>query len=333
MNKASQLLAEANALAEQHRRLDAVDLLQAGNVGLLDAGVEIRLAELRRDAVVEIPEVDTHPVPQFDDPFPGHSGLIEINREDATPEVVGGAVQHHGCVLVRGLLSPEAATHLAQDIEHSFDALKAAHDGAPPSETRPWYVPLAPHPDLPSYVPEQRANLSYYRVCTVDSPRTMFDVVDTYERAGIHDIARAFLGARPVHTSQKWALRRMPKRSIYGWHQEASVFDSGPLRAINVWMSLTECGVDSPGFDVLPRREPEIIPADRGFMLTEETFDRVRDCDFASPLYQPGDAMIFDEYLIHRTNTNQSMPGERTSIESWYFTRGSKPAGRDAVVL
>ena len=116
-------------------------------------------------------------------------------------------------------------------VESAFVALEAHHEGAPVADTAPWYVPLQPHPDFPPSAHNQiegRADLRWFRVCTLDSPRPMFEVIDAYEKAGIGDLVRGWLGARPVLTGGKWALRRMPKRKISGWHQEASVFPKVP---------------------------------------------------------------------------------------------------------
>lgn len=330
-----QVLDSAEDLAGSGQTLAAVDYLQAQNRTLGEPIVERRLAELRRDAVMELDRQVDPPRPQFDDPFPGHKGLIEIDGADATPELVNGAVQHHGCVLVRGLLSTDVTDALIADIDQSMAARDAANEGADAEATSPWYVALPAHPEIPSFRPEARADPNWYRVCTMDSPRTMFNLIEHYEDAGVTDIARAALGTRPVMTGHKWALRRMPKRKVSGWHQESSVWDSGrPVRTINVWMALNECGIDSPGFDVLPRRETEIVPPDRNFMLSKDTFAAISgDDDFASPVYGPGDAMIFDEFLVHRTKTDDAMEGLRYSIESWFFSPAGIPDDRDMVVL
>ncbi len=284
------------------------------------------------------PEADP-PRPRFADPFPGRRDLVEVTAVDATPELVGGAIQHHGCVLVRGLLPPEATQTLIHDIDQAFDGLERASEGAQPTETSPWYVPLADHPDRPAHKPEARAFPGFFRVCAVDSPRSLYDVVRSYEAAGVHDLVRGILGTRPVLTGNKWALRRMQQRRLTFWHQEMAVFDrastqteAGRLRTVNVWMALSEAGDNAPGFEVLPRRETVVHPAERAYAMSDELFDAVRDRDYASPLYGPGDAMIFDEWLLHRTKSDPSMTGQRYSIESWYFSPGGLPE-RDAVVL
>jgi hypothetical protein len=321
-------LAEAEELVAKGALLDAVDLLQTASYDRRDPLVEIRLAELRRDAFATLdrdPAASPWP-PQFQDPFPGETGLIELPRAEATPEIVGGAIRHHGCILVRGLLDPDVAAGLVDSIETSFHGLEAANEGAPVADTSPYYVPLASHPDYPPDQTDERANLRWFRVCAMDSPRTMFEVVDAFETAGVGDIVRRYLGTRPVLTAGKWALRRMPKRKLAGWHQEGNVFPHMPLRTMNVWLTLTECGEDSPSLDVVPRREPVIHEVENGFMFPQAQFEELAaGAPKVSPRYDPGDAMLFDEMLIHRTNTDHAMEGVRYSIESWFFAPSGLP--------
>jgi hypothetical protein len=321
-----QTLAAAERLAEQGALLEAVDLLQHGRYGSRDPQVDVRLAELRRDAFATLdrnPAASPWP-PSFEDPYPGEAGLIDLPRREATPDVVGGAIRHHGCVLIRGLLDREVAGGLVDSVEAAFTGLQAANQNAPVADTSPWYVPLASHPDYPPDQTDERANPRWFRVCTMDSPRAMFEVVAAFEAAGVGDIVRRYLGARPVLSASKWALRRMPKRKVAGWHQEANVFPKMPVRTVNVWLTLTECGDDSPSLDVVPRREQSVHPVEQGFMLPPDQFAAVADgAPKVSPRYEPGDAMLFDEMLLHRTNTDNSMEGVRYSIESWFF----QPAG------
>jgi hypothetical protein len=329
-------LAEAEGLASSGAVLEAIDLLQRSSYERRDPLVDVRLAELRRDAFATLeraPDASRWP-PEFADPFPGETGLIDLPRSEVTPELIGGAIRHHGCILVRGLLDPETAEGLVPSIESAFAGLEAANEGASAAETSPWYVPLASHPDFPPDQTDERANLRWYRVCTMDSPRAMFDVIGAFEAAGVREITETYLDARPVMTASKWALRRMPKRKLSGWHQEANVFPKVHLRTMNIWLTLTACGDDSPSLDVVPRREAVVHPLDNGFMIPMPAFEEIAaGAPKVSPRYEPGDAMLFDEMLIHRTNTDQSMERVRYSIESWFFAPAGHPVELGPIVF
>jgi ectoine hydroxylase-related dioxygenase (phytanoyl-CoA dioxygenase family) len=43
------------------------------------------------------------------------------------------------------------------------------------------------------------------------------------------------------------------------------------------------------------------------------------------PLFEPGDALIFDQFLIHRTAASTDMTRDRYAIESWFFAPGAYP--------
>jgi hypothetical protein len=37
------------------------------------------------------------------------------------------------------------------------------------------------------------------------------------------------------------------------------------------------------------------------------------------PIFEPGDALFFDEMFLHQTGSDPSMPNPRFAIESWFF--------------
>ena len=37
------------------------------------------------------------------------------------------------------------------------------------------------------------------------------------------------------------------------------------------------------------------------------------------PIFEPGDALLFDELFLHQTAADPSMPNNRFAIESWFF--------------
>ena len=43
------------------------------------------------------------------------------------------------------------------------------------------------------------------------------------------------------------------------------------------------------------------------------------------PIFEPGDALFFDELFLHQTGSDPSMPKPRFAIESWFFRRPAFP--------
>ena len=44
------------------------------------------------------------------------------------------------------------------------------------------------------------------------------------------------------------------------------------------------------------------------------------------PIFEPGDALFFDELFLHQTGSDPSMPKPRFAIESWFFGGSAFPA-------
>ena len=44
------------------------------------------------------------------------------------------------------------------------------------------------------------------------------------------------------------------------------------------------------------------------------------------PIFEPGDALFFDELFLHQTASDPSMPKPRFAIESWFFGGSAFPA-------
>ena len=114
--------------------------------------------------------------------------------------------------------------------------------------------------------------------------------------------------------------------SFIPWHQEISVYDRGPLRTLNVWLTLSACGENAPGFQFLPQRMDSIVEPEVSYGFGSEALERVADLSkIVSPIYEPGDAVIFDEYLVHQTQARPDMLESRRLIESWMFAPAGHP--------
>ncbi len=79
-----------------------------------------------------------------------------------------------------------------------------------------------------------------------------------FERAGLTQVITDYLGERPTISVQKCTLRKVDPDAGHGWHQDGAFM--GDVRALNVWLSLSRCGDESPGMDIVPRRLDHIVP-------------------------------------------------------------------------
>jgi phytanoyl-CoA dioxygenase PhyH len=322
-------LTVADDLIAENEPLDALETLTELNRKHPDPDIEERLVLLRRDAFSALEQSDGRASwpPEFEDPFEGIDGLIEIKAPDLSLEVLGGAVRHHGHLLVRGLLPQAMVDRLVDAIDRAFAAQDAHKQGAPASETTPWFVPIPSHPRYPT-APGGIEHTMPNRVLVVDSPRALFEIAEVFGEIGVDRLVGDYLGDRPVMAENKWALWRMDSQqgSFIPWHQEISVLDRGPLRTLNVWLTLSACGENAPGFQFLPQRMDSVIEPDVSFGFRSETLAGVADMSkIVSPIYEPGDAIFFDEYLVHQTQARPDMPELRRFIESWMFAPAGHP--------
>ena len=333
-------LARADELQAEGRHLEAIDLLTAANAGEGDVAIEQRLVDLRCSAFADF----DHPVgrdvwpPELADPFPDVSGRApEITLAELTPELLGGSLLHHGSLLIRGLVSDERAEELGEIIRKAYASRREQSRLRPERRGSPdrWYTPYAPG--------RERADMfgkpNVVRV--VDSPRAMFELIETYGATGLTAAITEYLGERPALSANKWGLRRVPVDAMAGdYHQDGAFLGKG-IRTVNIWLPLTRCGGDapSPGLDFYPRRLDHVIETggeDAFFDWTVPPSRGDRECapiSVVRPEFAAGDALLFDEMLLHRTAGGPDMTTPRLAVESWFFASSQYPGHHIAVII
>ena len=93
----------------------------------------------------------------------------EIEFSELTAEVMGGAFQHHGSLLVRGLTTPEQAKKLQIGIDRAMKARELSKGGGPMQEISSWYV------ETPLDTATNAARGWLGGVWLADSPRMMYE--------------------------------------------------------------------------------------------------------------------------------------------------------------
>lgn len=324
--------AEAAVLIRDGRRLDAIDLLTAANRDHRDDTIERDLVGLRNVAFAELdktPGTESWP-PVTEDLFVGVDGIPEISAAELTADVLRSGIVCHGALLVRGLVPPARVAHLIDDIDRTFVARDAYFDGAPVDDTAPWYVPFEPESGTAAIGPIRKWVREGGGVLTVESPRSMFDVLDTFDAVGLTEPLTGYLGERPVLAAKKWTLRRVPLDTTADWHQDGAFLGQG-VRAVNVWVALSHCGDTAPGLDIVAGRLHELAPRGTdGAWFDWSVGDAVAralagDAAILRPIFEAGDAILFDDMNLHRTAVSSEMTDERYAIESWFFAPSHYP--------
>ncbi len=227
----------------------------------------------------------------------GEPGLPEVQLADLDVTALRDALGSHGALLVRGLLEPGQVSWLRAGI----DAI-AAEEGTP----------------------EQNIQVP-------DRPSLLEDLLAMYTANGLGRVLEEYLGSRPVILAERTRLHR--DRAGLPWHQDAAFF-RGVLGPVNVWVSLTPAGVDRPGLEVIPRTFGQVFGTeggtypglDYGAKLDGTFIDGIAaDHRPVTPVFTPGDALLFDDMTMHRTHVTSEMGHLRDVLVCWFFAPGRLP--------
>lgn len=332
MSDQTALLARELMQAQQYDEAIAllVDALRDG----ADMALERLLAECRYLAFVAKPpqtEARDPWVGAIPDPFARADGIPEIHADDLDVSRLVGGIRRHGALLVRGLLSEEIASRLATGIRHAIDECMAWHNRGGGEPTSPWYarLPLREDCDL--------AEARYWiegagGVWTADSPRLLHEFTELLQARGVIDVIGGYFGERPLLSVGKSTLRCVPSSQREAdWHQDGA-FMGQDIRSVNLWLSLSHCGEDAAGLELLPRRLESVLPtgthgANFGWSVGPGMVaEAAEGLPTVSPRFAPGDALLFDHLFLHRTGVPAGISKDRYAIESWFFAPSAYPA-------
>ena len=121
----------------------------------------------------------------------------------------------------------------------------------------------------------------------------------------------------------KTTLRKADPEVAGAWHQDG--YFMGQVRSLNLWLALSRCGDVAPGLDILPRRLEHYLATATDEAVLDYTISQRKVEEAAEgkpvlrPIFEPGDALLFDELFLHQTGSDPAMPNPRFAIENWFF--------------
>lgn len=306
-----------------------IDRLTEQNRVERDVETERRLLQLRHLAGIrlldEAPPSPQHPAPDFER-LPEVEGLPDIAAPELTPGLLRAGILRDGSLLVRGLVPREDAVAFAEDIDRSFAERNRHDEGG--SAADGYYAEF--QPDERFSAPMSRPWIKEGGgVLAVDSPKLGFRMLEMFERAGLPRLVHDYLGEPAAISAQKTTLRKAEPQVGGAWHQDGAFM--GEVRALNLWLSLSRCGDESPGLDVVPRRLDQLVAAgtDGTFLSYQVSQQNAQEAagetPIVRPIFEPGDALFFDELCLHQTGSDPAMPKPRFAIESWFFGGSAFP--------
>ena len=324
-------LAEINALTEENRKRP-------------DPAIERRLVQLRHAAFDRLRSRAPGELPPLqgeapEAPLPRPDGLPEVSSRELTTETMRAGILGGGSLLVRGLLPADRAARLKRGIDRCFEQRDAFLAGASPAETTPWFDPFAPSPAYPlDPVQRNRMKAGGHAAWAPDSPRMLFELLATFEDAGLTPLISEYLGERPALSMNKSVLRRVTPQSGTDWHQDGAFLGRG-IRTLNVWIALSRCGDVAPGLDVVSRRFDEIVETGTEgawfpWAVSPQKVDEAAGGEpIARPTFEAGDALLFDHFCLHRTAVDPAMSEHRYATETWCFAPSVYPDKTVPLVL
>jgi hypothetical protein len=262
--------------------------------------------------------------PDSDGLAPGDP-LPEFRREDLTPGVLRAAIVRDGCVLVRQLVPREKAVSLASGIERAYEQRERRDAGEPYDNSLiSEFSPRPPFRDA-----EERPWIKVGGgLLAADSPKVNFEMMRLFTEAHLPELVSGYLGEPALISLQKTTMRKAEPSVKGAWHQDG--FFLGEVRSLNLWLSLSRCGDEAPGLDLVPRRIDRVLPAgtdEASFTVSNEQVRHVAvDAPVIRPIFEPGDALFFDELFLHQTGSDPAMPNPRFAIENWFFGGSGFPA-------
>ena len=314
--------------------LERIDWLTARNREQPDAAVESALVRARYDAFAALPPATAGAVDVVAEP--GDPGpLVPITRDELSVEAVRAGLGRHGCLHVQSMFDPEVVDELVAGIDRAIAAFDAGLAGAPPADTTPWYEPFVPR--LPQQV-LGRANWvrASGGVLTADSPRMLFRICELLESSGVGRLVTEYFGERPALSVTKNTLRRVSPQADTNWHQDGA-FLGADVRSLNMWVALTDCGVDAPGLDIVPARLDGVLSSGSGgatfdWSVGHEVAAGSASVGVVRPPFRAGDVLFFDHLFLHRTAVEPTMTRDRHAIECWLFAPSAYPGGEIPLV-
>jgi hypothetical protein len=244
-----------------------------------------------------------------------HSAKDLAAKDLAAKDLAAEDLAADGAAVVRGFLSPEDAANLRRTVNEIYDFLGSCEhisNRLLDFHFHLWHgVWLRP---LPTFLRKARPDLQ-----------------QRYEQS---------LRAVEAQVGRTFGLgwRFFPKRSYFRrhfglvrkvpWHIDADAASIYRVAgsAINVWMPLDPVGTDLPSLDFVPRSHNVMrnVPLLAGK-------DKYRDDAFVGTIGAPstpqlavGDALIFDQFVLHRTQDAGSADAVRTACE-FRFVRHAAP--------
>ncbi|MFZ9676676.1 MAG: phytanoyl-CoA dioxygenase family protein [Ilumatobacteraceae bacterium] len=260
----------------------------------------------------------------------GHGVIPEIRPRELSVDQLCSGVLHHGSLIVRGLLPKDNVESLRRCVDLAYDGHDRFAHGS--NETSPAYRPFVP---VEKEGVDTAIDRTWFRgsgaELAADSPIGLANLLESFDAVGLTRVITEYLGESPALSVRKTSLRRVAHdQTETGWHQDGAFLGTG-IRTLNVWIALSDCGVDAPSMEMVPLRLNSIAPTGTPGALMGWTVSPTVVAEYCGdhlPVhlqFKAGDAIFFDEMNLHRTSSRDHFTKPRYAIEAWFFAPSCYP--------
>lgn len=308
-----------------------LDELVARNEAAPNADREARIIELRNAAFAEVRMAKAGSLPEVGsiDPATGSISLDDLKLADRSAAALRVSILKYGCAYLPDAVDPSDVAVLVDSIDQTFDAFDRVKAKTATPESNAWFRPFNP-PNSENSRQPRTWNREGGGILASDSPRGHFRLVQVLRSSGIVGLIDSYFDETAALSVNKSTLRRAPRSIGTGdWHQDGAFMGQG-IRTVNVWLALSDCGVDAPGLDIVPRRldlaPTGTLGANFDWAVSPDVVaDVAEPVGVIRPHFKAGDVLLFDHFFLHRTGGDETMSNDRYAIESWFFAPSCYP--------
>jgi ectoine hydroxylase-related dioxygenase (phytanoyl-CoA dioxygenase family) len=229
-------------------------------------------------------------------------GDLEI-LPDLPLRVVTERLLRFGAVVLRQALDRSRIETIAHDVEADFAALDRVRG---------------------TMTSQQRRELDRMEMPVIDSTtsfRLRFENYRVLDSDRLRAVAEARVGPFLWHFPPQFRRQRAEvSRALLPFHQDCAYLRHYGTSFLTCWVPLIACGLDAPGLELALEAPAEEVAheswGDWEARIPHQVLEPLLvDRATYAPALEPGDAVLFDCRLLHRTHMQPGMTRERLSID------------------
>jgi hypothetical protein len=228
------------------------------------------------------------------------------------------AFRESGCILIRSVFNPVLMGQFARRAQRVFALRQTEYEAGT--------LPRGYHKNY------DYGCMTYLSLRELDLPQELpFRIIDLFAKSLLLSFLRNYFESSVWWNQLESNMRRQQAKQphlLIPFHQDGPFQKNGNFPQINIWMPLVACGLEAPSLEVAPIGLKNLWPVIQTEAEAESKYYAHYALNTESvlagiggpnklwhPQLWPGDVLVMDPYLIHRTYATAEMSQPRYSIE------------------